>query len=65
VHEIRLHDVERAGLERLFDGDAVVADASEDLAHRLDRLRVRRDRDLEPTNGLRISARGGRGRRPR
>jgi hypothetical protein len=38
------------GLERLLDGDAVVADAPKDLADRLDRLRVRRDRDLEPAD---------------
>jgi hypothetical protein len=66
MHEIRLHDMERAWLERLFDRDAVVADPSEDLAHRLDGLRVGRDRDLEPANGLGVSsACGGRGRRPR
>jgi len=52
VDQIRLHDMERTGLQRLLDRDAVVADATEDLAHRLDRLNVGRDRDLEPPNGL-------------
>src|SRR5207245_2250275 len=54
VHEIRLHDGRRRGIERLFDGDAVVAHATEDLAHRFDRLAMRRDRDLEPADGLGI-----------
>jgi hypothetical protein len=57
--------MERAALERLFDRDAVVADAPEDLADRLDRLRVRRDGDLEPADGLSVSACGGRDRRSR
>jgi hypothetical protein len=50
VDEVCLHDMQRGGLERLFHRDAVVANASEDLAHRFDRLRVRRDRDLEPAD---------------
>ena len=65
VHEIRLHDMERAWLERLFDRDAVVADAPEDLAHRFDRLRMRRDRDLEPADDVGVGACGGRDRRSR
>ena len=65
VDEVRLHDVQSGGLERLLDGDAVVADATEDLAHRFDRLRVRRDRDLEPADDVGVSACGGRDRRSR
>ena len=65
VHEIRLHEVKRPGLKRLLDRDAVVADAPEDLAHRFDRLAMRRDRDLEPADGLGLSACGGRDRRSR
>ncbi|HEX6062340.1 MAG TPA: hypothetical protein VF001_09755 [Candidatus Limnocylindria bacterium] len=44
--------MERTGLERLLDRDAVVADPTEDLAQRFDGLRVGRDRDLEPADGL-------------
>jgi len=66
VHEVRLHDRERRAVERLLDGHAVVAHAPEDLAHGVDRLRVGRDRDLEPADLRRVrSACGGGGRRPR
>ena len=65
VDEVRLHHRGRQRVERLFDRDAVVADAPEDLAHRFDRLAMRRDRDLEPADGLGVSACGGRDRRSR
>src|SRR5260221_9862538 len=52
VDEVGLHEVQRVSLERLLDGDAVVADPAEDLAHRFDRFSVRGYRDLEPADGL-------------
>src|SRR6185503_941338 len=52
VEEVRLHGVieSAARLDRKVDGDALMTDPREDLAHGLDGLSVGGDGDLEPTS---------------
>jgi len=58
LDEIRLHGVIRsaARLDGQIDGDTVVAEAAQDLAHGFDRLGMRRDGDLEPADPRRASS---------
>ena len=58
LDEIRLHGVIRsaARIDGQVDGDTVVAEAAQDLAHGFDRLGMRRDGDLEPADPRRASS---------
>ena len=58
LNEVRLHGVigAAARLGGDLDGDAVVTETAQDLAHRLHRLRVRGNGDLEPADLRRASS---------
>jgi hypothetical protein len=57
LDEVRLHEVIGAAArrDRKLDRDPVVAVATQDLAHRFDRLRVGGNGDLEPARSCRAS----------
>src|SRR3989442_9008918 len=62
LDEVRLHRVISAATRRdgNVDGDAVVTVATQDLAHRFDRLRVGGNGDLEPARSRRARCRPSR-----